>query len=107
VRGDGQRATGDPLRLLAQRSELAYTADLGHAMPREPEAVSESYQRRITLEVERRDRKQRLDAWRTANATITGAVATFRSSCRIDRHVESTLHALERCAARLDREVTR
>jgi hypothetical protein len=105
--GGDQRARDDRPRLLAARSELGYTDRIDRALHEEPEAVSSRDQQRITLDAQRRDRADRVVAWKAAHVTITTAIATFSSSCRIDKRLSSTLRLIERQCAQLDRDVTR
>jgi hypothetical protein len=104
--GDAQRG-GDEVRLLHRRSELGYTAARHEALFDEPEAVSAHEQQRITLDVQRRDRTQRLVAWKAAHVTITSALATFKASCRVDGKVTHELRLIERTCSKLDREIAR
>jgi hypothetical protein len=103
--GDEARIESDPPRLLARHSELGYVEDLHRALHDEPEAVPASYQARLSADAERRDREQRLRAWRTARGTIAGALVDFRSSCRVPRSLESSIRVIERQIVQLDRRI--
>lgn len=91
------------LRLLALRSEHAYTDRLDRAMPDEPEAVSEEDQRELTRTAQRvqheRDRLQ----WLAARNSIE------RSLDMLDlpafAHVEHDLRAIRRILERVEKRV--
>ena len=76
VGGQAQRGTHDdaPPRLLALRSQFGYVDDARLAMRDEPEAVPASYQERLADEAERRDREQRVTAWKSAHETIASVL---------------------------------
>jgi hypothetical protein len=105
--GDRQRIEAEPLRLLAAKSEYGYVERVATALRDEPEAVSESFQRQLTHDAQRREREQRVAAWKTAHATITSALGTFKQSCRIDPPLANALRSIERQAVALDRRVAR
>lgn len=93
----------DPPRLLAQRSELGYTERLDQAMPDEPEAISTTYQQRVTADAERQRIARERAAWVDARDTIRAKLATlggptFDSS-------RSELRSIARLIDRIDRRV--
>jgi hypothetical protein len=106
VGGDEQRSSHE-LRLLARHSQYGYTDRIDRAMREEPEAVSADEQQRLTLEAQRRDRTQRVVAWKAAHLTINAALRDFRASCRVDKRVAGTLRFVERQLTQLDRDVGR
>ena len=101
-RGDSRRAQ-DPPRLLAARSQFAYTDRLDQAMHDEPEAVSASEQRHLTELGHRRDRERRLAAWRTTRSVITAAPTGYQPFA--DAPTKSDLRVLSRVCEKIDRRL--
>jgi hypothetical protein len=101
----GRRSTSDAPRLLHRSSEYGYTDRLDRALPREPEAVPESYQARLSALAGRR-RDERLKAeWRKAARTINGAIDGFRATGLADPQIISGVRAVSRSVAAVDRRV--
>ena len=67
----------DEPRLLALRSEVGYTSIPTKALPHEPEAITESEQRALTVDAHRRDRARKVAAFVEARSTINGALDAF------------------------------
>jgi hypothetical protein len=76
---------GDDARFMHRHSEHGYTSSLHEAMRDEPEAVSESEQRRLTRQAERRADDRKLAAWREARTSIMGALDTFTEQASVSR----------------------
>jgi hypothetical protein len=98
-------ATDDRPRLLAQRSELAYTSRAEEALRDEPEAVTAGEQRELTRRAHDHARQQRIREWRVAHEAITAAVGSFQSAVPVRGPARATVRALLRCCDKLDREV--
>jgi hypothetical protein len=94
---------GDRPRLLAQRSEFAYTDRVDQALRDEPEAVSAAEQRHLTELAHRRDRRRRLDAWKPARSLISAGIVSFTPAA--DRYSRSDLRVIERTLRRIDQRL--
>jgi hypothetical protein len=90
----------DPPRLLAARSQFAYTDRLDQAMHDEPEAVSASEQRHLTDLAHRRDRQRLLDAWKPARSLLMAGIVSFTPNA--DSRSRSDLRLIERTMKRID-----
>jgi hypothetical protein len=98
---------GDPVRLLAARSEHGYTHRVREALRDEPEAVPASYQRQLSERARLKHQREQQAAWRECSTTIVGALATFQDSCgRLSPSVTSSLRAIRRQAVRLDQQLS-
>jgi hypothetical protein len=95
----------DPPRLLAARSERAYTERVAEALPAEPEAVSADEQRELSARAHRRWQREQKRAWGSCHASIRRALSEFQSSGPVDRGVLVAALAVERAARRVDRRV--
>ena len=89
----------DPLRLLAQRSEVGYTDRQDLAMPDEPEAVPVDYQQRITRDAHARPR----DTFVDARETMRDALKTLDGNgfAAIAADVRLILRTIERMNRKL------
>lgn len=104
--GDGeQRGDGDAARLLAQRSEHAYTADPYHALRDEPEAVSQAEQQRLSELAHRRDRERRRRDWDEARTKIDHALDEFAATVNGDPPLHHALRAIRRSVEQVSRRL--
>jgi hypothetical protein len=99
------QAQTDRPRLLANRSEVGYTASLGEALRREPEAVSEEEQQRQTRAVQRGEQERLRREWRQTSATINAALDRLASSVRLDPGAWSSVRAVRRSTDALGRKL--
>lgn len=95
--------SADPARLLARHSEHGYVSDVALAMDREPEAVPEAAQQRITRDAHRRDRQRQIDAWRPCRSAIAAGVAAYEQIA--DRPALGDLRAISRSLQRIDQRL--
>jgi hypothetical protein len=99
-----ERPSGlDSPRFLNRRLVPAYTERLDLAVLGEPEAVSESEQKAITVESRRRDRARRLAQWRDCACLIEAAVGGYEplADPATKRDLRALLHFAKRIDARL------
>jgi hypothetical protein len=105
VAGREQRQASDRPHLLAQRSELGYTASLGEAMPGEPEAISPEEQERQTRAAQRGEQERLRREWRQTSATINDALDRLASAVRLDPSAWSSVRAVRRSTDALGRRL--
>jgi hypothetical protein len=99
----GTRDGGDPVRLLAQRSEHAYTSNPLKALKEEPEAVDAATQAELTARSRRAERERLRAAWAPARSLISAGVVAFRPMA--DSRTQSDLRVIERTAQRIDQRL--
>jgi hypothetical protein len=96
----------DRPRLLARRSEFAYTDVPALSLPGEPEAISESEQRRQTLAARRKRDQQQRQTWLEARARIVEGVTLVRTSRPpMPQRIMSSVRVIERTISRVDAEL--
>jgi hypothetical protein len=103
-RGENGQA-GDPVRLLAARSEHGYTDNRFMALPDEPEAVSPAEQRRLTQLAHRRDHERRVAIFTITSGAINKALDTFVASVGTDPRLADRVRSVRRTTQALGREV--
>jgi hypothetical protein len=103
---DAEQATSQPARLLAARSELAYTHVPALALRDEPESVDEETQRELTRRARREASLRLLEDWGRARRAIASALEEFKTG-RLDRRLQDHVRAVERALERVDRELAR
>lgn len=101
----------DAVRLLARNSAaehatlgIGYTSDPSRALRAEPEAVTADVQRALTARAGRTARERQLEEWNARRAELQRTLDWLHSQ-RFVRDVRSTIRALERQLARLDRRI--
>ena len=98
---------GDQGRYLNRDASLPPTHLLHQAVRGEPEMVSVDVERGFAVDARRRERADRVRAWAAARVEIVNAVTAFRSSCRFDPSVDTSLRAIVRGVERVSRDVAR
>jgi hypothetical protein len=96
---------GEPIRLLAVRSEHAYTDVPALAMRDEPEAVSEANQRELTRDARARWRVQQAQVWKQARALIVEALDVMTAASGADLALTSGARVIAREVSRVDRRI--
>jgi hypothetical protein len=84
----------DRPRLLARRSEHAYTSAPQLALHAEPEAVDEQTQRELTRRAHRREADRLADVWREGRELIVAGVDLVMACTAADRRLKSDLRVL-------------
>jgi hypothetical protein len=98
---------GDEGRYLDRDAARPPTHELRRAVRGEPELIPAEVEQRYAVEARRRERADRVRAWAVARVEIVNAVTAFRSSCRLDPSVDTTLRAISRGVERVSRDVAR
>lgn len=102
---DDDEREHDPVRLLAQRSELGYVDRVDLAMRDEPEAVRAETQRDLTARSRRAWQQGVAQRWKYAAAAITSALTDFASGAEVELNLADDLRGVERSVERVSRRI--
>jgi hypothetical protein len=108
VAADPQRGgKPDKPRLLASRSEHAYTSSANESLREEPEAISSEEQRQMTAAVHRAEAARLRREWELTEKSIDSSLDHFvyDAGVRPDRRIVSSVRAIRRAARACGRRV--